>query len=424
MNLIQNFSDLAVTEKRRITLEIVEAGLAAIQPKTVLEKSLVVTDQTLKIGEESFVLSDYERIFLVGFGKGSAAMSQIIEKKLGDLLTAGYVIDTKEKQFEKIEFSLGTHPLPSQANIDFTEKVLTKLSNLNETDLVLVVVCGGGSALFESPFALNLPQLEKAFETLLKSGATITENNTVRKHLSKVKGGGLARHLYPAKIAGLIFSDVPGNDLSVIASGPTTRDSTTMTEVYEILDKYKIDQTIIPREALTELTQELKYFEQVKNMIILSNMTALTAMQRKAEELGQKCFIYSDKVQGEANVLGAELIAKTPEGQILLAGGETTVHVTGSGRGGRNQTLVLATLPQIDNKTIVVSIDSDGIDYDYFAGAIGDQESLRKAETIDLIPGTMLMNNDSLTFFEKIGDGILTDKLESNVSDLIMIAKI
>jgi len=424
VSLIQNFSDLAVTEKRKVALEIVEAGLSAIQPEKVLGEAFRLKDNTLTIQGEIFDLSSYKRIFLVGFGKGSAAMAQLIERKLGDRLTAGYVIDTKEKQLAKIQFTLGTHPLPSEANIEFTEKVLGDLQNLQTTDLVLMVVCGGGSALFESPFALGISALEKVFTTLLKSGATISEMNIVRKHLSKVKGGGLAKHLYPATIASLIFSDVPGNDLSVIASGPTVRDTSTLIDVQKILDRYNIAKEIVSETALTDLPQENQYFEKVKNIIILSNMTALSAMQKKAEDLGYQSFIYSDKVQGEAVTLGKVLIEKTPKGQILLAGGETTVHVTGTGKGGRNQTLVLAALPYLTEQTIIVSIDSDGVDYYQFAGAIGDKETQEKTQKLKLDPQKILLNNDSFTFFEKTGDGIFTDKLESNVSDLIMVLKI
>ncbi len=424
MSLIKNFLDLATTEKRKTALEIVEAGLAAIQPEKVLIEAFRLEDNILTIERETFDLSFYKRIFLMGFGKGAASMSSIMEKTLGDKLTEGYVIDTKEKQFKKIEFTLGTHPLPSQNNIDFTEKVLNRLKNLETTDLVLVVVCGGGSALFESPVALTLPELENIFAVLLKSGATISENNIVRKHLSKVKGGGLAKHLYPATVASLIFSDVPGNDLAVIASGPTVRDTSTVTEARQVLEKYGIDQSILPEKTLNELPQEEKYFEKVKNLIVLSNMTALVAMQKKAKDLGHKSFIYSDKVQGEAVLLGKELIAKTPAGQILLAGGETTVHVTGTGRGGRNQTLVLSALPELDEQTILVSIDSDGVDYEHFAGAIGDKETQQKTLKLKLEPQKILDNNDSFTFFDKTGDGIYTDKLASNVSDLIMVLKI
>jgi glycerate 2-kinase len=424
VNLIKNFSDLARTEKRKIALSIVEAGLVAIQPEQVLRDSFVLTDNILKIKDERFDLSAYKRVFLVGFGKGSAAMAEIIEEVLGKRLTAGYVIDTKEKNFSKIQFTLGTHPLPSEENIKFTEKVLQDLENLEADDLVIVVICGGGSALFESPFSLEYSELEKIFKSLINSGTTITETNVVRKHLSKVKGGNFAKHLYPATVASLIFSDVPGNDLSVVASGPTVSDTSTLEDVYKILQDHNISPDLIPKTALVELPHEERFFEKVKNIIILSNMVALTAMQKKANDLGYKSFIYSDKVQGEADAVGKELIEKTPEGQILLAGGETTVRVTGTGKGGRNQTLVLAALDHINEKTIILAINSDGIDYYHYAGAIGDKNSLQKAEELDLNRQTFLANNDSSAFFDKTGDGILTDKLESNVSDLIMVLKI
>lgn len=423
MNIIRNFSSLAISPTRKIALNILEAGLEAIQPEKVLGEALNLEEGYLKIKNKRLRLSKFERVFLIGFGKGSAEISAELEKRLGKFLTKGWVIDTVIREPHKIAYTLGTHPLPSKANVLFTENVLNETENLTEKDLVLIVVCGGGSALFEAPFALNLPELSEVFSKLINSGANIAEINTVRKHLSKVKGGGLAKHLYPAKVVNLIFSDVPGNDLTVIASGPTVRSGSTINKAVKILEKYGIDRTVVPPTALTELPKDPEYFENVDNILLLSNMTALEAMNKEAKSMGYKSFIFSDRVQGDAKKVGRKLIEQTPPGKILIAGGETTVKVLGKGRGGRNQTLALACLP-IEDDTLIVSFDSDGIDYYHFGGAIVDKETWQKTRKLKLDPQEFLNNDDSFSFFEKIGDGILSDKLKSNVTDLIMVLKI
>ncbi len=423
MSIIKNLPSLKTSDRRTVALKILNAGLEAIQPNKVLAESLSVDGETLFIKSKKIHLNKFERVFLIGFGKGSGGISLYLEKLLGEKLTQGFVIDTTPTKFKKVSFTLGTHPLPSKDNVDFTERVLKEIKDLNSKDLVLIVVCGGGSALFEAPYKLNLPKLTATFSKLLNSGANITEMNIVRKHLSKVKGGGLAKHLYPAKIVNLIFSDVPGNDLSVIASGPTVRDRSTSKKALSILNKYKISASLVPDSALTELPKDEKYFENVLNIMILSNMTALTAMQEEAKNLGYKAAIFSDRIEGEAKKLGKKLIEQTPPGKILLAGGETTIKVTGKGNGGRNQTLVLASLPLPDD-TLILSFDSDGVDYYKFGGALGDKDTWEKSEKLKLDPQKFLDNDDSSAFFEKTGDGIFTEKLGSNVADLIMILKI
>lgn len=423
MKIIKNFATLATSPSRRTALKILEAGLMAIQPNEVLAETLSREGEVLKIKNKKLLLSKYERIFLIGFGKGSAEIALKLEEQMGTFLTKGWVIDTVTRKSKKVEFTLGSHPLPSKQNLSFTNKVLDETSHLTDKDLVLIVICGGGSALFEAPFGLELPELSQVFSKLINSGANIAEINIVRKHLSKVKGGGLAKHLYPAKVLNLIFSDVPGNDLSVIASGPTVRDGSTINKAVKILEKYGIDRAIVPLSALTELPKEPEYFENIDNILLLSNKTALEAMQRQAKELGYKSIVLSDRIQGDAKKLGRKLIELTPPGKILLAGGESTVHVTGSGKGGRNQTLVLASLP-IEDDTLILAFDSDGIDFYQYGGALGDSQTWEKAQKLNMDTQGILKDDNSFAFFEKTSDGILTGKLESNVADLIMVLKI
>lgn len=423
MALIKNLDSLATTQLRRNALEIVEAGLESIQPQHILQKNISLESEKLRIRDEMFDLDNYKRIFLVGFGKGSSGVAKYMEELLGDKLTNGWDIDVVDEKFKKINYTKGTHPLPSQTNLDFTEQVLEETKDLNGTDLVIVVICGGGSVLFESS-TLSLENIVHVNDVLLKSGATISEMNSIRKHISKVKGGKFAEHLYPATIASLIFSDVPGNDISVISSGPTAADMSTQEGLGEIIKKYHMDTQLgIPKSSFTPTVNEEKYFQNVHNIIVVSNKTAITAMMQKAEEQGYKTKLYSDRLQGESKKIGEHLLRATKKGEALIAGGETTIHVTGKGKGGRNQALVLAALPFVGSDTIIIAFDSDGWDFYGFAGAIGDKNTLGKASEKKLDEKEFLENDDSYTFFEKVGDGIDTGKLESNVSDLFLVIK-
>lgn len=425
MGFIKNYDQLAINDNRKVVLELIESALASIQPQEVFKNHFSLDKNILKIQDKIFDLSGFEKITLVGFGKGSAEMCRIIEEALGDKLTQGFDIDViNEHKFTKIQYTKGTHPLPSVKNIKYTQNVLTHLEGTGEKDLIIGVVCGGGSVLFEAPYKIDLKKLTEINDALLKSGAAISEMNVIRKHLSKVKGGGLARILYPSTFANLIFSDVPGNDLSVIASGPTVKDHTTMDDVKNILEKYKISENVqISHDEFTETPTDDKYFEKVHNILMLSNHTALSAMEKRARGLGYNAFVLSDSLQGDARELGEKLITQTQNGQILLAAGETTVKIKGTGKGGRNQTLVLSSLPYIKEGTVIVSFDSDGWDFYELAGALADHETLEKVRKMGLDAKAFLDNDNSYGFFEKAGDGILTGKLESNVSDLFIVFK-
>lgn len=380
MGFVKNYDELSSTPQRKIVLDLIETAISVVQPEEVLRNFKVEN------------IEKYEHVYLIGFGKGAARLSKIIEEKLGEKLSEGYVIDVTSEPPSKIKFTLGTHPLPSQANIDFTKKVVERFEGkLSEKDLVLVVIAGGGSALFELPIeGKTLDDLISLNNELLKSGKTIAEMNIERKKLSRVKEGGLARILKPAKVLGLIFSDVPGNDISTIASGPTD-----------------------------DLSAE--------NKIMLSNKTALDAMKKKADELGVQATIYFDEVQGEARVVGNELIKVSRPNSILLAAGETTVTVHNSnGKGGRNQELVLGALLNNEamfNNLTVASFDTDGWDNCEFAGAIGDFQTVQKANQLGIGSLKLLDENNSFEFFQKTGDAIITGRLPSNVADIMIVIK-
>src|SRR3972149_6878286 len=317
MGLIKNYSELAINGQRKIVLDLIETALLSIQPQKIMSENFVLEGPTLKIQKEKVDLESFKKVFLIGFGKGSGRICKIIEETLGNKLTRGFCIDITEP-FEKIEFTLGTHPLPSKENLEFTEKTIDELNNLTKNDLVLVVICGGGSVMFEAPFHINLEKLIEVNKVLLKSGADIFEMNTLRKHLSQVKGGGLAKILHPAKIFSLIFSDVPGNNLSFIASGPTVRDDTTRKDAWDIIKKYNLENLGLTDEDFTETPKEDSIFENVQNVLMLSNLTALNAMKKRADELKIENEIFSDKFQSEADLAGKALIEKITLHSILL----------------------------------------------------------------------------------------------------------
>lgn len=424
MTLIKNYNSLNFTPERKICLDIIEAGLASIQPQNIIQKNFTLNGSMLTIQNKAIDLARFERIFLLGFGKGSAGLSKHIEIMLENLLTEGYVIDLLPEQFSKIQLTIGTHPLPSEINLSFTKKVLERLGNLTEKDLVIVVIAGGGSVLFEDPYRVDLEKLIEINKSLLFSGASISEMNIVRKHLSLVKGGGLIKPLFPAFVLSVIASDVPGNDLSAIASGPTVKDESTKKQALEVLKKYNlVEQLCLTEEDFIETPKENRYFANATNILIASNQTVLTAMQAKAKELGFDAKIYTDKLQADAKTAGKELMDQVSSG-IVLAGGETTVKVLHQGgQGGRNQETVLSALAYLDEKTTIVSFDSDGWDNSPLAGAIGDSITLQKAKELGLNPETFSQENNSFLFFEKTGDGIITDRLPSNVSDLMIVLK-
>ncbi len=420
-HMIQNFDALATTDQRRKLLEIVESAYTSIQPEENFKKTVKLEGDTLSILDQSYNLDSYDNVFLIGFGKGSAHNSKFLEELLGDKLTEGYVIDTNKEAFSKIKFTLGTHPVVSAQNVDFTFEIMGRFSKMTERDLVLVVVCGGGSAMFEHPHSVSIEQKIEIEKALLKSGANIIEMNKIRQHLSDVKGGGLAQILYPATVATLIYSDVPGNDMSYIASGPTVKNESTIDDAMELVRHFNIPD--ITPEVFINNPIDPKYFEKVQNHIVLSNLTALNAMKEKAESFGILVNIFSDKFQGEAKDASIKLMGEQNGPGMLLAGGETTVTARGDGKGGRNQEASLSALINLPENTIALFIASDGWDNSEAAGGIADSETKKHVEEKGINPQDFLDRNDSYTFFQASGDAIMTGRLPSNIADLMIVWK-
>lgn len=425
MGYIKNYDQLATNHNRKVVLDLAETAFASIAPSEVFKNNFILKEDTLTLQDHKYDLSKFERIFVIGFGKGSAGNCKMVEEHLGSHLTDGYVIDVVEDEhFKKLHYTKGTHPLPSEENIAFTKHVIEKLEHVTEKDLVIIVTCGGGSVLFEAPNTLSLERITEVNKALLQSGANITEMNAIRKHLSRVKGGGLAKILFPATVVNLIYSDVPGNDLSVIASGPLVKNHSSLKDVEKIMKKYDLGtKAKLSMSDFIETPTDEKYFKKVRNVLMLSNLTALNAMEKKARELGYDVFVMTDRLQGDAEKLGEMLINETPFGQILLAGGESTVKVTGKGVGGRNQALVLNALKHLDGETVIASFGTDGWDFTEFAGAIADKDTIEKVKKTHLNVQKFINDDNSTRFFESEHDGIITGHLDSNVSDLYIVLR-
>ncbi|MFP4616682.1 MAG: glycerate kinase [Candidatus Paceibacterota bacterium] len=422
MNYIKNFTELATTPARQDALNILNAGYDAVNTERVLAKKVKMKNETLFIKEESYSLADHKNIYFVGIGKCALEAGRFIEELLGDHLKDGIVIDTSEGTLDRIRTYSGTHPYPSEQNISAAKEITDLLGSASEDDLVIMVISGGGSALLCLPLDENSEHLSEITRSLTKAGADIYELNTVRKHLSAVKGGQLAKMSHPAKVASLLFSDVLGDDVSVIASGPTVKDETTVEEAEKILKKYQLLWEGNDKLGLEETPKEDKWFEKVQNFLIVTNSDAIGAMEEKARELGYETVTGSKTISGKAHLVGKKFAeTELAPGQVMISGGETTVNIKGSGKGGRNQETALATLPYLTPQKVFISAASDGIDNTDAAGALSDEKLKKEAEKLHLDPKRFISENDSYHFFQRAGGQIFTGATGSNVSDLYIL---
>ncbi|MFA6520509.1 MAG: DUF4147 domain-containing protein [Candidatus Paceibacterota bacterium] len=415
---IKNFEDLATTENRRDALAIMEAGLKSINTENVILNSVRLQDDVLSIMGESFVLSKYKNIKIVGFGKSSCEGAIALEKILGDKIKEGVVIGLSKVICDNIEIFAGTHPRPSEANVEAGKKIYEIAKNSTEDDLIIALVSGGGSALLCYGDE-ECVQGVKLYDAFLNSGKTITEMNTVRKHLSLLKGGGLAKIAYPATVIGLIFSDVPGDNFADVASGPTYKDVTTIADAEKIIAKNNLGEF-----KLIETPKEDKYFEKVHNFVLVSNTTAAQAMAEKGKELGLATKIVSTELYDKGDDAIQKIFNAKGENTLVLAAGEPKIEVKDkSGKGGRNTHLSLQVLNNkiIDENSVFISFASDGQDNSDVAGAVVDKNTIEKAQKLNLNSEEYLNNFDSYNFFAKTGDLIITGPTGANVSDLMVL---
>ena len=426
--VIKNTEELSQTPLRADALAIAEAGYAAIDIGNVLTKKVSFVDGVLRIGDATYPIGG-RRVFFVGVGKCAVQGGRALEALLGDALESGIAVDVStptEKDSSKIEVLVGTHPLPTAANENASERIIDFLSGRQENDLIIMLISGGGSTLLCLPNATMTPEDEaELFSQLTAHAAPIAELNVVRKHISRARGGALASASYPAEVLSLIVSDVPGDDISIIASGPSVRDASTVADAQAILEKYGLEFS--PQLALRETEKDARYFERVTNTLLLSSQDALGAMEAEAARRGYAPRIVETHFSGEAREVGRTVVetlhASAPKTALLYAGESTVTLGDSSGKGGRNQEMALAALESVQPDELVLPFASDGHDNTDHAGAIGDELTHQHAVGNSLVPKEYLEAHRSYDFFKETGDALLTEPVASNVSDLIVALK-
>lgn len=429
-------------------LTIFRAGLLAVNPYEGVKKQIRLSGDHLVIAGRSYSLRNHRRIYVIGAGKASAVMALALEQILGTQLDGGLVVVKygHTADLRKVRLIEAGHPVPDEAGLQAAQSLLTMAQAFQTNDLALCLLSGGGSALLPLPVpGISLNDKQETTKLLLASGASIREINAIRKHLSRIKGGGLARAAAPATLISLILSDVIGNDLDVIASGPTVADRSTFQDCLAILQRYDLNSRIPPtvrayleEGARGEHAETPKpgdpAFAKTDAIIIGSNSQCLEAAEKKAQAMGYNPLILSSFIEGEtrevARVHAAilkELLASgrpAPLPACIISGGETTVTIRGPGKGGRNQEFVLACGLEIAGcqGAAVFSAGTDGTDGPTdAAGAYADWRMVSRAEKQGLDPAGCLRENDSYQFFQQLGDLIITGPTNTNVMDLRLL---
>jgi glycerate 2-kinase len=435
-----------IRDQKRALERIFRAGLKAVDPEAAVRKYVRCKGTRLFVGERSYILDRFRRILLVGAGKGTAPMAKALEDTLGEWLTNGWIIVKYGygMSLKRTHCMEAGHPIPDEAGLRATEEVLRQIQECTEEDLIICAFSGGGSALLPAPSPpINLDQKQETTRLLLECGATINEINAIRKHLSRSKGGWLAKTAYPATLVSLILSDVIGDRLDAIASGPTVPDESTYSECINIIERYdlvkRLPKSVVEyfRQGAAGILPETPkagdpVFSKVQNLIVGNNREALLAAKEQAVSLGYNTLVLSSQIEGEAREvaqvfagIGKEIsqvgLPISPPA-CLLAGGETTVTIQGSGKGGRNQELALAFAIAIDgwDRISLLSAGTDGTDGPTdAAGAIASGLTCRKAQQANLNPYAFLLANDSHSFFESLGDLLNTGPTRTNVMDIM-----
>ena len=427
---------------------IFNTGLQAVDPERCVHRYLNIADNHLRVGEMAFSLDGIGRVFVIGAGKASAAMARAVEAVLGDRIDHGLVI-TKYGHgvpLKCIQVMEAAHPVPDENGVRATAALLDLVATAGPKDLVLCLISGGGSALTPAPFqGISLADKQMVTELLLGCGATIHEINTIRKHLSRIKGGRLCEQANGAAVVSLILSDVIGDNLDVIASGATAPDPSTFADAQALVDGFglqeKIPQAVadlLSRGVRGEVPETPKpgdpVFDKARNIIVGSLSEALLAAESQARKRGFNPLVLTSMIQGEAADVAKVLCAVGKEVDrfnrpvavpaCLLSGGETTVTLKGNGLGGRNMELALAAAMELDGarRTLLLSAGTDGTDGPTdAAGAFADGSTVARATAMGLEPQAYLSNNDSYRFFEQIGDLLITGPTRTNVMDLQIV---
>jgi glycerate-2-kinase len=450
--LINNGTDGATRRARRLVLETLEFTLASVDPHTLVSQKVKRRGDRLRVENQDVPLSAYDRIFVVGAGKASGAMAEALEAILGNRLSGGLVVVPSGQQppkLERVRFVTAPHPTPDTNSVNAAKALITLVEGLNSRDLLICLISGGGSALLSLPTEpLTIDDKGTVARLIMNAGANIVELNTVRKHLSKIKGGWLAKRSHAGRILGLIISDVVGDRLDSIASGPISPDATTFSDAIAVLKRYNLWE-IIPSSATKILDEGANgsipespksgdpCFHRVSYHFMGNSRVACTSARRYLQSKGVKAEILTSSAAGEARYLGSFIgsmardIVQFDEPFrrpcAFIVGGETTVTVTGSGRGGRNQECTMACAEKIQGlKGIAMaSIGSDGIDGPTdAAGAIADGMTISRSEELALKFDELLAQNDSYRFFLPLKDLVMTGRTNTNVNDVSVVVLI
>lgn len=441
------------SNNRRVTA-VIQAALCAVDPYNAVRTAVRRDEASLIIDQHEMRLDRFERIFAIGVGKAVYPMALAMADLLGDDLTSGLVITKEGHLLEKVDRSrLGRirvfeagHPIPDKRGEIATRELMELVRNARAADLILCLISGGGSALMTAPVAgVELEELQILTNLLLRSGANINEINTLRKHLDLAKGGGIARLAAPASLVTLVLSDVVGDPLDVIASGPTVADSSTFEQCWSILSKYQLTDAIPAsiREHLNaglqgKIPETLKSGDPVFmggiTKVIGNNHTAAQAAVEEARRQDFHALLITTCLQGEAREAGriiatiAQQIERTGQPVerpcCIVLGGETTVTVHGEGKGGRNTELALGAVEAMAGLAdcMMITLATDGGDGPTdAAGAVVTGETNALAEKIGLAPSEYLCQNDSYTFFERLQDLLVTGPTRTNVNDLVFL---
>ncbi len=432
---------------------VLAAALAAVEPQNAVRRFLRRDGSQLLVGAHSYDLSRFDRVLLVSVGKAALPMARAAAEVLGERLAGGLVVSKASQQGAggieprpHLQLLPAGHPIPDERSVAAGRRVAELLAGAGERDLVLALISGGGSALLTLPVpGVTLDDMQELTRQLLASGAAIGEINTLRKHLDQVKGGGLARMAYPATLAALVLSDVVGNPLDVIASGPAVADTSTFADAWGVLERYGLTATA-PSPILAHLRQGLTgaipdtpkpgdpVLEGIAHVLVGSNALAAAAAIEAARAEGFTPLLLTTFLQGEARECGRVLAAVArematsgnPVGRpgCVVAGGETTVTLRGDGRGGRNQELALAAVADMAGleRTALVTLATDGDDGPTdAAGAVVTGETLARAQALGLSPAAALARNDAYPFFEALGDLLRPGPTHTNVNDLAFL---
>jgi len=413
---------------------LVHAALEAANPERAVQRYLAIQEGVLAVGSERFALSDHTRIELVAIGKAATAMARGALGVLAGRVSGGLVVHPETEASpagwpSHVQRLPGGHPLPNENSAAAGRALEARLADVVADDIVLVLISGGGSAMIELPaVGTSVQEIAAITRALQRAGADINELNCVRRVLSRVKGGGLLDLAGPARVVGMLLSDVMGDDPAVIASGPIVPSTTTVADAVAVLERYGLRDEI--KILVNVRRKDSGRLTAAPAIIVGANALAAQAVQRVAISQGFHTRIVTDRLCGEASDAGRAIVADAIREQktgatpfCLIYGGETTVTVRGSGRGGRNQELALSAACALEgtNHIVMCSFATDGIDgSSTAAGAIATGDTSKRAEALGLSAKRSLANNDSATFFAALGDAIVTGPTGTNVNDLVV----